>query len=127
MKIQIRRCCFETNSSSCHTVAILTEDEWNKWINGCPLGWSGQILEQLEFEKELLMELSSTIIFMIREHRDMSYESMIKDALETVWQQYIFSEPLDEDCTYYDDNDVETCSRVINGQTVYAVSAYHYG
>lgn len=73
------------------------------------------------------MELSSTIVFMIREHRDMSYESMIKDVLETVWQQYIFSEPLDEDCTYYDDNDIETCSRVINGQTVYAVSAYHYG
>ena len=68
--------------------------------------------------------------FIIREHRIQPYESMIKDVLESVWQQYIFSEPLYEDSLespYFDDNDIETGSRVINGQTVYAISAYHYG
>ena len=127
MKRQIRRCCFETNSSSSHTVAILTEDEWAKWVAGCPLSWDGEIIEPLEYEKELLMDLSSTMNFIIKQQRKEIYEDMIRDVRESVWFRYIFSEPLDRYSYNGDDNDIETSSRVINGQTVYAVSTYHYG
>ena len=75
-----------------------------------------------------MLELSSTMNFIIKNHpRANTYEDIIDDVRESVWLQYIFSEPLDEDSYNYDDNDIETSSRVINGQTVYAISAYHYG
>ena len=34
MKIQIRHGVFETNSSSVHSVTILNDEDYNKWING---------------------------------------------------------------------------------------------
>ena len=33
MKTQIRRCIFETNSSSVHSVVILNDEDWRKWKN----------------------------------------------------------------------------------------------
>lgn len=34
MKENIRRCCFETNSSSVHTLILCSDDEFSKWKNG---------------------------------------------------------------------------------------------
>lgn len=34
MKRTVRLCTFETNSSSVHTLQILTKDDYNKWKNG---------------------------------------------------------------------------------------------
>ncbi len=38
MKIQIRRNVFETNSSHEHSISIVKEDDWEKWLNGEILG-----------------------------------------------------------------------------------------
>ncbi|MBQ3416008.1 MAG: hypothetical protein IJH39_11885 [Clostridia bacterium] len=38
MKIQIRRNVFETNSSHEHSISIVKEDDWVKWLNGEILG-----------------------------------------------------------------------------------------
>lgn len=41
MKRQIRRGVFETNSSSCHSISMCTESEYDAWENGDLLLYSG--------------------------------------------------------------------------------------
>ena len=38
MKINIRRGVFETNSSHEHSISIVKEDDWNKWLAGKVMG-----------------------------------------------------------------------------------------
>ena len=44
--IQIRRNVFETNSSSTHTITIITEEEYNDWSSGKLLydRWDGEFI-----------------------------------------------------------------------------------
>lgn len=34
MKVSVRRCLFETNSSSVHSITMCSKSEYDKWING---------------------------------------------------------------------------------------------
>ena len=56
MKRTIRLCTFETNSSSVHTLQILTKDDYDKWKNGGYLDeWNNEVYskeEALELIKE---------------------------------------------------------------------------
>ena len=40
MKKQIRRCVFETNSSSTHSITMCSEEDFTKWENGKVLYWT---------------------------------------------------------------------------------------
>lgn len=52
IKTQIRRGVFETNSSSTHSISLVTEDYWEKWQKGkvlyCDYEDSFKTIEELE-------------------------------------------------------------------------------
>lgn len=54
MKRQIRRGVFETNSSSTHSLAMCTEEEFNKWKNGELLfdKWNEELVKKVNLTKE---------------------------------------------------------------------------
>lgn len=34
MKVSVRRCLFETNSSSVHSITMCSKSDYDKWVNG---------------------------------------------------------------------------------------------
>lgn len=50
----IRRCTFETNSSSTHSMTMCSDEEFNKLVSGELYieTWSGEIRSKEEYEKE---------------------------------------------------------------------------
>ena len=59
MKRTVRLCTFETNSSSVHTLQILTKDDYDKWKNGGYLDkWNNEVYSKEEVLDMIKNDLS---------------------------------------------------------------------
>ena len=107
MKTKIRLNCFETNSSSCHSCVITTEEEREKWKKG-----------------ELLFcyDSFSTLEEVKEEYNKYKAEGGFEDWLyDEDYKNY------DDWCTYYEDRcEFDTETREINGVKVFVDCAYGY-
>lgn len=122
----IRQGCFETNSSSTHSITLCMESEFEKWKNGELYWnrWNEKLVPKEEVEKEFVK---------VREEFIAKHPSF--DANDEEWQEEL-EEYINEDGkTYYsyeDFNDYEYIEyetyedsfKTPNGETVVAFGFY---
>lgn len=117
MKIQIRPGCFETNSSSTHSLVIMDENEYAKYVNGDTiLDRDGNVIDQNEYAKakeRITAEVQKL------------WEAGASDCKYYHSQNEMIKEMLDEEFDAYN-MDVIHESRNINGVNVHAISIYGY-
>jgi hypothetical protein len=123
MKIQIRQGVFETNSSSTHAVAILTDDQYQKYRNReIRISRNGEIITNEDYLRRYQIE---------REKARKSYETYetseyakkYHKSFDSYWKAWYDGVKYD-----FDENrmDIEHAEREINGVKVHALSVYGY-
>ena len=118
---QIRQGVFETNSSSTHAVAIISDDEYKQYQSGeLRLSRHGELISIQEYKKEQREQIElARKKFESNENLKTSYGGNFDKYWEKVKTSYMYE---------YDENqmDVEHAEKVINGEKVHAISVYGY-
>lgn len=116
MKKQIRRGTFETNSSSCHSITMCMESDYNKWEKGellLHVGWRSHLCtieEAIEFEKS---RCDSGIDWNNKQEVDLALADSDFYTYERYWNEY---------CEDYED--YEETMTTPNGENVVAFGYY---
>lgn len=110
--INIRHRLFETNSSSVHTMTLLTKEEYDRWMSeDC----------YLDFHFNRLMSKDEFLDYC----KDMNYDPDDPDTIERLQYSNIFSsESFDE---YVEENYFEVDENSITKEGVDLVSICYYG
>jgi len=117
MKTQIRFCTFETNSSSTHAVAILSDEEYKKYVNGeLMFDRYGDPIDIDAYNKEYEKNLERAKKLFEANANDCKYYNSPEDMAE---------EDTDENFEAYDMEVIHE-ERNINGVNVHAISIYGY-
>ena len=117
MKTQIRFCTFETNSSSTHAVAILSDEEYKKYQNGeLKLDRYGDPVDIDAYNKEYAQNLERAKKLFEVKASDCKYYDSPEEMAE---------EDTDGDFDCYDMEVIHE-QRNINGVNVHAISIYGY-
>lgn len=95
MKRQIRRCVFETNSSSVHSLTMCTEEEYLKWENGEVLFWKWE--NKFGTKEEIIKELNTQSYY-----SDANWDD--EDEVHDIFSD----EGIKTYEEYFDNNDFET-------------------
>ena len=120
MKRQIRQGVFETNSSSTHAVAILTDEQFQKYRNReIRISRNGDIVTNEDYLKAYQIE---------REKARKLYETnpnarKYHDTFDSYWQAWYSGVKYEFDER---NMDIEHAEREINGVKVHALSVYGY-
>jgi len=117
MKIQIRPGCFETNSSSTHSLVIMDDNEYAKYVNGdIILDRYGNIIDQKKYAeaKERITDKVKKL-----------WEAGANDCKYYRSQGEMIEEMLEEEFDAYNMETIHE-SRNINGVNVHAISIYGY-
>ena len=121
MKRQIRKGVFETNSSSTHAVAIISDDEYKQYQSGeLRLSRHGKLVSVQEYQKEQRQQRElARKTFESSENLKISCGGDFVKYWESVKTSYMYE---------YDENkmDVEHTEKVINGEKIHALSVYGY-
>lgn len=121
----IRRCTFETNSSSTHSMTMCSDEEFNKLVSGELYieTWSGEIRSKEEYEKEQA-ELKERFEEHYPKPTDdvQDWEEDLEDYLRgeseiTTFEEYVEDEFLE----YYQESYTTP-----NGEKVWAFGKYGY-
>ena len=134
MKTQIRHGVFETNSSSTHTVALLSDEEYKKYQNEeIMISRYGEFITKEEFDarKEKAKQRAINNIKKAWENKNAWEHNHLHNNYKTLESAI---ENLDEDDIYADefyeyntDNmEIEHAEREFNGVKVHALSVYGY-
>lgn len=128
MKRQIRFGVFETNSSSTHAVAIMTEEEYQKYKKGEVLiSRYGDVMTKEEYEAEVKAEKKKLL-----DKAEYNWNKYYKDDGRYYKNIEEYKQSLEEketDTEYNFDTDnmeVELAEREIGGVKVHAISVYGY-
>lgn len=118
---QIRIGVFETNSSSTHAVAIISDDEYKQYQSGeLRLSRHGELISVEEYQKERRQQRElARKKFESSENLKTSYGGDFDEYWKRVNTSYMYE---------YDENKmvVEHTEKVINGEKVHAISVYGY-
>ena len=120
MRKQIRFGVFETNSSSTHAVAILTDDEYDQYRKGeLLISRYGKIVSKAEIEKEAKE---------YAEKKALDYDKLDNYIKSCYTREEWYECNFDDQMWYYntDEMEIEHDSRVIDGVVVHALSIYGY-
>lgn len=92
--IQIRRNCFETNSSSCHCIVILTEDQFKKWEDG---------LAYVNYDDEFVTEEEARKMYDDSgcKEENIPFKGYVNDCFSELWDYDSWHEELEHDVTEY--------------------------
>ena len=134
MKVQIRHGVFETNSSSTHAVALLSDEEFKKYQNEEIImsRYGGFITkEELDEKKKKAKERKIKRITEAWDNKnDWDYERLhryyktLDAAIDNIDEEELYSDELYE---YDEDNmEIEHVEREFNGVKVHALSVYGY-
>ena len=134
MKVQIRHGVFETNSSSTHAVALLSDEEYKKYQNEeIIMSRYGEFItkEELDKKKNKAKERKIKQIKEAWEDKtDWDYERLhryyktLDAAIDNIDEEELYSDELYE---YDEDNmEIEHVEREFNGVKVHALSVYGY-
>lgn len=118
---QIRQGVFETNSSSTHAVAIISDDEYKQYKSGeLRLSRHGELISVQEYQKEQRQQRElARKNFESNKNLKTSYGGDFDKYWENVKTSYMYE---------YDESqmDVEHAEKIINGEKVHAISVYGY-
>ena len=98
MKRVIRRGVFETNSSSTHSITMVSSEDYNKWQNGELFYCDGEFITKENAIKELKDDN-----YFIKSHPDFDFED--EEALEDVlydWEYYTYNKYWNKYENYYE-------------------------
>lgn len=134
MKVQIRHGVFETNSSSTHSVALLSDEEYKKYQNEeIILSRYGEFITKDEFEKKKKKAMERAVKNITEAWDDKNhwrYDSLhrhynsLEAAIENINEEEVYE---DELYSYDEDNmEIEHVEREFNGVKVHALSVYGY-
>jgi len=134
MKVQIRHGAFETNSSSTHAVALLSDEEYKKYQNGeIMISRYGDFITKEEFDaiKEKAKQRAINNIKKAWEDKtNWDYNHLHKNykTLESAIENLDEDDIDDEDFYEYDtaNMEIEHVGREFNGIKVHALSVYGY-
>lgn len=104
--INIRRGVFETNSSSTHSIAILTEEENQQWLKGDILRyrWSDEFITKEEYAKKfegLKQQYSKENNIPIEDVDDYDVQEYFYDDIAYNFEDYNDIMELESDVTKY--------------------------
>lgn len=104
--INIRRGVFETNSSSTHSISILTEEEDNQWLRGDILRyrWSDKFITKEEYAKkfeELKQQYAKENNIPIEDVDDYDVQEYFYDDIAYNFEDYDDIMELESDVTEY--------------------------
>lgn len=117
MKTQIRFGTFETNSSSTHSLVILSEDEYKKYEDGeIMFDRDGEEVDSKEYDKCYDINLLKASKLFLANARECKYYRNASDMARDM---------TNEEFSMYN-MEIEHRSRNINGVTVHALSIYGY-
>jgi len=134
MKTQIRHGVFETNSSSTHAVALLSDEEYKKFQNEeIMFSRHGEFITREEFNKKKEKAKQRAINNIKKAWDDKTnwdyprlhnnYKTL-KSAIENINEEEVYEDALYE---YDIDNmEFEHAEREFNGVKVHALSVYSY-
>ncbi len=91
MKRQVRSGCFETNSSSVHSLTICTEAEYNAWLSGKKVYdyYGGKLVDAPELSYEEKAEARQEYEAMAKSHKYyVPWDKLDKDAQNQWYQEY---------------------------------------
>jgi len=134
MKVQIRHSIFETNSSSTHAVAILSDEEYKKYQNGeLLISRRADFITKEEYNK-ILEKAKKRAIKHVEEawedERSWDYKNLHSHykTLEAALENIDFEEYVRDDSYEYDDEnmDIIHTEKDVNGVKVHALSVYGY-
>ena len=120
MKRQIRFGVFETNSSSTHSVTILTDDQYNQYKRGeLLISRDAAIVSKDEYNKQLENEKKSAQKTYETDPYCRKYYSSFEEYWESCYDgvKYEFDER---------NMDIQHAEKEINGEKVHALSVYGY-
>ena len=103
---QIRNNVFETNSSSTHSIAICTEDEFNDWMDGKLYKnstWVHKLSSHLERQKFLNIDEAMTLIKSNRHYREKDEDEKLDDYLAEfgIYSYEKWGREYEHDVNYY--------------------------
>lgn len=134
MKIQIRHSVFETNSSSTHAVALLSDEEYKKYQNEeIMISRYGEFITKEEFDKKkekAKQRAINNIKTAWEDKTNWDYPRLhnnyktLESAIENLDEDDIYDDAVYE----YDTNnmEIEHVEREFNGVKVHALSVYGY-
>lgn len=134
MKVQIRHGVFETNSSSTHAVALLSDEEYKKYQNEeIYMSRHGGFITKEELDKKKNKAKERKIKHITEawgDKTDWDYEHLhryyktLDEAIDNIDEEELYSDELYE----YDENnmEIEHVEREFNGVKVHALSVYGY-
>ena len=115
MKVQVRYSCFETNSSSTHSVVIMTDEEYKDYLNHeFYLNRDGEKVSKDKYERVKEKYLKKALDMWEHKDRDCQYYRSPSDMAEDM---------INEELEMYCIDDVHE-QRVINGTLVHAIPIY---
>ena len=120
MKRQIRQGVFETNSSSTHAVAILTDDQYQKYRNReIRISRNGEVITNEDYLKRYQIEREKAR----KSYETSEYAKKYHENFDSYWKSWYDGVKYD-----FDENrmDIEHAEREINGVKVHALSVYGY-
>ena len=134
MKIQIRHSVFETNSSSTHAVAILSDEEYQKYRQGkVRISRYGKFITEEEYNTLIEKAKNRKIENMKKawdNPTDWDYDYLHKHykTLESAIENLDEDDCWNDDLYEYDEDNMEVIheSKEINGVKVHALSVYGY-
>ena len=119
----IRQGCFETNSSSTHSITMCKESDFNKWKNGEIYWhrWNDELVSKEEVEKEMA-KLKEEFI---SEHPDydkddIDWEEQLEDYLNSDKEYYTY-----EEFNNYDYIEYETFEDSYDGVVAFGYYGYN--
>lgn len=122
MKRQIRRCVFETNSSSTHSITMCSGEEYDKWCSGNLLFWVGK--KKFGTKEDIIEELKE----LTRWDNSLMYPDVNWDD-DSVVADIFDSEEIQSSDEFFDDEYLETFEEKYhtpNGEEVVAFGKFGY-
>lgn len=122
MKRQIRRGVFETNSSSTHSIAMCSGEEYDKWCSGNLLFWVGK--KKFGTKEDIIEELKE----LTRWDNSLMYPDVNWDD-DSVVADIFDSEEIQTSDEFFDDEYLETFEETYhtsNGEEVVAFGKFGY-
>lgn len=122
MKRQIRRCVFETNSSSTHSITMCSGEEYDKWCSGNLLFWVGK--KKFGTKEDIIEELKE----LTRWDNSLMYPDVNWDDGSVV-ADIFDSEEIQTSDEFFDDKYLETFEETFhtsNGEEVVVFGKFGY-
>ena len=122
MKRQIRRCVFETNSSSTHSITMCSGEEYDKWCSGKLLFWVDK--KKFGTKEDIIEELKE----LTRWDNSLMYPDVNWDD-DSVVADIFDSEEIQTSDEFFDDEYLETFEETYhtsNGEEVVAFGKFGY-